>query len=62
MIDLQTLTDDQLADLARDVAIERERRQSLAQIPATVTQLGAEYAKSGGDPAELAEALLNTTP
>ena len=35
----------------------RERRDSLARIPDTLTGLSRAYAASGGDPADLVDAL-----
>ena len=52
-MNLQTLTDEQLADHAVAVQTERERRDKLAQIPATISALKDEYVSAGGDPSEL---------
>lgn len=57
MIDLSTLTPDEFTDHERAVRMERERRDNLARIPGTITDLSRAYTASGGDPADLAKAL-----
>ena len=56
-MNLQTLTDEELADHAVAVQIEKERRDKLAQIPATISALIFEYVNAGGDQAELETAI-----
>jgi hypothetical protein len=57
MMDLKTLTDDELEQYRIDVLTEQERRANLAAIPAQVAQLAQTYAAGGGDPAVLVQAL-----
>lgn len=57
MIDLQTLSDEDLATLRTDVAIEAERRQNRGAIPATIADLARTYKDAGGDPADLQQAI-----
>ena len=52
-MNLQTLTDEELAEHAIAVQIEKERRDKLAQIPATIDALRDEYVNAGGDLSEL---------
>ena len=52
-MNLQTLTDEQLADHAVAVRTERERRDKLSQIPETISALKDEYVNAGGDLSEL---------
>ena len=52
-MNLQTLTDEELADHLVAVQTERERRDKLAQIPATIDALRDEYVNAGGDLSEL---------
>lgn len=59
MIDLQTLSDDDLATLRTNVAIEQERRQNREAIPATIADLAHKYIESGGDPADLTAAITS---
>ena len=56
-MDLDTLTPDEFADHERAVKMDRERRDNLARIPDTITSLSRAYAASGGDPADLVQAL-----
>lgn len=56
-MDLTTLTDDEFATHERAVKMERERRDNLARIPDTITDLSRAYTASGGDPADLVKAL-----
>lgn len=57
MIDLTGLSDDDLATLRTNVAIEQERRQNRDQIPATIADLARTYRDAGGDPADLQHAI-----
>ena len=52
-MNLQTLTDEELADHAVAIQIEKERRDKLSQIPATISALKDEYVNAGGDLSEL---------
>ena len=52
-MNLQTLTNKELAEHAIAVRIEHERRDKLAQIPATIDALRDEYVNAGGDLSEL---------
>ena len=56
-MDLTVLDDDAFTDHERAVKMERERRDNLARIPDTITDLSRAYAASGGDPADLVEAV-----
>ena len=56
-MNLQTLTDEELADHSVAVQTERERRDKLAQTPATIGALKDEYVNAGGDLAELETAV-----
>lgn len=53
MIDLRTLSDDDLHDLRTQVLVEEERRQALATIPATIADLTAKFLEGGGNPNDL---------
>jgi len=57
MIDLTALSDDDLATLRTNVAIELERRQNREAIPATIADLAKTYRDAGGDPADLHTAI-----
>ncbi|WP_336647510.1 hypothetical protein [Microbacterium sp. MMO-10] len=52
-MDLTDMTDDDLDALRVAVAVEQERRQALATIPAQVAQLAARFVDGGGDPADI---------
>ena len=52
-MNLNELSDDDLAVLKRDVLIEEERRQARDQIPAQIADLTARFIEAGGDPNEL---------
>ena len=56
-MNLQTLTDEELADHAVAVQTEKERRDKLAQIPSAISALKDEYVNAGGDLAELETAV-----
>ena len=56
-MDLTTLSDDEFTAHERAVRVDRERRDNLARIPDTITDLSRAYAASGGDPADLVDAL-----
>lgn len=56
-MNLQTLTYEELAAHAIAVQTEKERRDKLAQIPATISALKDEYVSAGGDQAELETAI-----
>ena len=56
-MNLQTLTNKELAEHAIAVRIEHERRDKLSQIPATISALKDEYVNAGGDLAELETAV-----
>lgn len=53
MIDLTTLTPDELDALRVNVQTEQERRARLALIPTQIAELTARYIEDGGDPADL---------
>ena len=57
MIDLSTLTDEQLDEQRVAILAEQERRANLAQIPATIQELAAKYKEGGGDREELLKAV-----
>ena len=52
-MNLENLTDEELAEHAISVQTERERRDKLAQIPSTIEALKDEYVNAGGDLSEL---------
>ena len=56
-MDLTALSAGDLDQLREDVASEQERRRNLARIPDTITDLSRAYTESGGDPADLVQAL-----
>lgn len=56
-MDLTTLSADELDQLSEAVAVEQERRGNLARIPDTITDLSRAYTASGGDRADLVNAL-----
>lgn len=56
-MNLQTLTDEELAEHAIAVQTERERRQNLTQTPETIARLAQQYRDAGGDQAELETAV-----
>lgn len=56
-MNLTTLTDDELSDHLNAALAERERRASLASIPAQVTEMAERYAAGGGDLATLRTAI-----
>lgn len=56
-MDLTQLTDEELAGHLDQVLAEQERRQRLANIPATVAQLAAQYREGGGDQTALETAI-----
>lgn len=60
MINLPTLTDEDLDTLRIGVLTEQERRQRMAAIPAQVAALATAYRDGGGDPDVLLDAI--TTP
>lgn len=60
MIDLTTLTDEQLDTHRTDVLCEQERRQRLATAPEQVRGIAAAYEADGGNPDDLVAAI--TTP
>ena len=53
MIDLKTLSDEELDQHRRDVLQEQERRENLAHIPDQIAELKAKYVEGGGDPTNL---------
>ena len=53
MIDLKTLSDEELDQHRRDVLSEIERRQALETIPQQIAELKAKYVEGGGDPNQL---------
>lgn len=57
MLDLTTLTDEQLDAHRRAVLIEQERRANLAAIPAQIEALAKVYRDGGGDEETLQDAL-----
>lgn len=57
IIDLATLSDEDLEDLCISARTERERRARLAQIPAQIADLATRYEEDGGDRADLSSLL-----
>ena len=53
MIDLKTLSDEELNQHRRDVLQEQERREALETIPQHIAELKAKYVEGGGDPTNL---------
>lgn len=56
-MELTALSDDEFTTHERAVRMERERRDNLARIPDTIADLARAYTASGGDCAELVEAV-----
>ena len=56
-LDLKALDDDEFNAHEHAVKQERERRDNLDRIPDTIADLSRAYAESGGDPADLVQAL-----
>ena len=59
MLDLTTLTDEQLDDHRRAVLIEQERRAKLAQLPDQLAAMARDAAAAGCDPDELLERVTD---
>ena len=57
-LNLMQLTDDEAAALLEAVLADRDRRQALATIPTTITQLAGQYLAGGGDQAALEAAIV----
>ena len=53
MLDLTTLTDDQLDDHRRAVLTEQERRSKLAQLPDQLADMARDAVAAGCDPETL---------
>lgn len=60
-MDLTTYTNAELDQLRLDVLNEQERRKRLVTIPATITTLADQYVVSGGDRADLSNAVTDTS-
>ncbi len=56
-MDLTQLSDLELSEHLDTVLAEQERRQRLANIPATVAQLAAQYREGGGEQTALETAI-----
>ena len=52
-MNINELSDDDLAQHKRDVLIEEERRQARDQIPSQIADLAQRYIDAGGDPNDL---------
>ena len=52
-MNINELSDDDLAQHKRDVLIEEERRQARDQIPSQIADLAQHYIDAGGDPNDL---------
>ena len=52
-MNLNELSDDDLAIHKREVLVEEERRQARDQIPAQIADLTARFLEAGGNPADL---------
>lgn len=48
-MDLTKLSDEELDQHRREVAVEQERRENLERIPDQITELKTKYAELGGD-------------
>ena len=59
MLDLTTLTDEQLDDHRRAVMIEQERRAKLAQLPDQLAGMARDAAAAGCDRDELLERVTD---
>lgn len=59
MLDLTTLTDEQLDDHRRCVLIEQERRAKLAQLPDQLAAMARDAASAGCDRDELLERVTD---
>lgn len=49
-MDLRTLTDEELDDLRREVQIEQERREKVAQLPDQLAAMTRDAVAAGCDP------------
>lgn len=56
-MDLAALTDAEFAAHQQAVAVEAQRRQTLARVPEQVQTLADQYAACGGDRTQLAQAI-----
>lgn len=56
-MDLRTMTDDDLDQLRRDVLIEQERRQKVAELPEQVASLARDAIDAGVNPESLRAAI-----
>lgn len=52
-MDYKDLTDEQLDEARTAILIEKERRDNLTQIPATIQELADKYADGGGNREDL---------
>ena len=57
MIDLSTLTDEQLDELRVEVLTEQEHRQRMSAIPNQIKDLADQYEAGGGSRQELLDSL-----
>ena len=57
IMDLKTLTDDELEQYRVDVLTEQERRARLASIPAQAADLARRFIADGGEAAAITEAV-----
>lgn len=57
MIDLSTLTDEELDEQRVAILTEQERREKMVAIPSQVKDLADQYEAGGGDRQELVDAL-----
>ena len=59
IIDLATLSDEDLDSLRTNILTEQERRQRIASTPGLVADTARRYIADGGDKADLVAALDN---
>lgn len=57
MIDLSTLTDEQLDEQRVAILTEQERRQRMSAIPSQIKDLADQYEAGGGSRQELLDAI-----
>lgn len=57
IVDLTTMTDQEIDTLQSRITVEKETRRNLQSIPGKVSALARTYAAGGGDPGVLEQAI-----